>query len=87
MIGAGYYKEEGIMIGTDFERVNVITNLSAHPTKKSNWTIKYPYLTVTEAGEDEVAPVRKSRESASIRTPNPLSYRAVTILKTIFWKH
>ena len=24
MIGAGYYKEEGIMIGTDFERVNVI---------------------------------------------------------------
>lgn len=34
MIGAGYYKEEGIMIGTDFERVNVITNLSAQPTKK-----------------------------------------------------
>ena len=35
MIGAGYYKEEGIMIGTDFERVNVITNLSAQPTKKN----------------------------------------------------
>lgn len=34
MIGAGYYKEEGIMIGSDFERVNVISNVSAHPAKR-----------------------------------------------------
>lgn len=34
MIGAGYYKEEGIVLGTDFERVNVITNLTAHPSKR-----------------------------------------------------
>ena len=34
MIGAGYYKEEGIILGTDFERVNVITNLTAHPSKR-----------------------------------------------------
>ncbi len=34
MIGAGYYKEEGIMLGSDFERVNVITNLAATPAKR-----------------------------------------------------
>ncbi len=34
MIGAGYYKEEGIMYGSDFQRVNVMTNLSAHPSKR-----------------------------------------------------
>ncbi|WP_255469405.1 SusC/RagA family TonB-linked outer membrane protein [Butyricimonas hominis] len=34
MIGAGYYKEEGIVLGTDFERVNVITNLTAYPSKR-----------------------------------------------------
>lgn len=34
MIGAGYYKEEGIVFGTDFERVNVITNLTANPSKR-----------------------------------------------------
>ena len=34
MIGAGYYKEEGIALGSDFERINVLTNLSATPTKR-----------------------------------------------------
>ena len=34
MVGAGYYKEEGIMYGSDFQRINVMTNLSAHPTKR-----------------------------------------------------
>lgn len=34
MIGAGFYKEEGIMIGSDFQRVNVISNVSANPSKR-----------------------------------------------------
>ncbi len=34
MIGAGYYKEEGIMLGSDFQRVNVLTNISATLSKK-----------------------------------------------------
>lgn len=34
MVGAGYYKEEGIMYSSDFERVNVLTNLVAKPTKR-----------------------------------------------------
>ena len=34
MIGAGYYKEEGIMYGSDFQRINVLTNISVHPTKR-----------------------------------------------------
>lgn len=34
MIGAGYYKEEGIMYGSDYQRVNVMTNLMAQPTKR-----------------------------------------------------
>ncbi|WP_279109332.1 SusC/RagA family TonB-linked outer membrane protein [Butyricimonas virosa] len=34
MIGAGYYKEEGIALGSDFERINVLTNLSSTPTKR-----------------------------------------------------
>ena len=34
MLGAGYYKEEGIQYGSDYERVNVMTNLMAQPTKR-----------------------------------------------------
>ncbi|WP_303179125.1 SusC/RagA family TonB-linked outer membrane protein, partial [uncultured Butyricimonas sp.] len=34
MVGAGYYKEEGIMLGSDFERINVVTNLQANPSKR-----------------------------------------------------
>ncbi len=34
MIGAGYYKEEGIMLSSGFERVNVISNVQANPTKR-----------------------------------------------------
>lgn len=34
MVGISYYKEEGIMLSSDFERVNVITNLSANPSKR-----------------------------------------------------
>ena len=33
MIGAGYYREEGIALGSDYRRVNVLTNLTAFPTK------------------------------------------------------
>ena len=31
LIGAGYYTEEGIMYGSDFSRVNLLTNLSTLP--------------------------------------------------------
>lgn len=34
MIGAGYYSEEGIAIGSDYRRVNVLANLTAFPTKR-----------------------------------------------------
>lgn len=34
MIGAGYYKEEGIMLNSDFQRINVLTNVSVHPSPK-----------------------------------------------------
>ena len=34
MIGAGYFKEGGIMYGSDFQRLNVMTNISARPTKR-----------------------------------------------------
>ncbi len=34
MIGAGYYSEEGIAIGSDYRRVNVLTNLTAFPSKR-----------------------------------------------------
>lgn len=34
MVGAGYYKEEGIAINTDYQRINVMTNLMAQPSKR-----------------------------------------------------
>lgn len=34
MIGAGYYKEEGIMHNSDYQRMNVLTNISVHPSKR-----------------------------------------------------
>lgn len=33
MIGAGFYKEEGIMPGSNFIRGNILTNLSVVPVK------------------------------------------------------
>ena len=42
MVGAGYYKETGIMPGSDFSRVNLLTNLSFNsgpsPFSMSNFT-------------------------------------------------
>lgn len=37
LIGAGFYKEEGIMTGSDFIRANFLTNLSVQPLK--NFTV------------------------------------------------
>lgn len=37
LIGAGYYDEKGIQKGSDFSRVNFITNLNAEPVK--NFTV------------------------------------------------
>lgn len=34
MVGAGYYKEEGIMINSNYQRANVITNLTAQPSRR-----------------------------------------------------
>lgn len=34
MVGLGFYTENGIMIGSDFKRVNFITNLSMQPAKR-----------------------------------------------------
>ncbi len=34
IVGAGYYDEEGIVINTGFTRFNVISNLTAYPTKR-----------------------------------------------------
>lgn len=55
MIGAGYYKEEGIMMGSDFERINVITNLSSNPTKRLslNNQISLTYSDRSRGGKGE----------------------------------
>lgn len=34
MVGAGYYDERGIAVNTDFTRFNVLSNLTANPTKR-----------------------------------------------------
>lgn len=34
MVGAGYFKEEGIVNGTDFQRFNITANLTANPMKQ-----------------------------------------------------
>lgn len=34
MVGAGYYNEEGIMLGSGFQRINIMSNLTAQPTPK-----------------------------------------------------
>ena len=34
MVGAGYYNEEGIMLGSGFKRINILSNLSAQPAKR-----------------------------------------------------
>lgn len=34
MFGAGYYKESGIMVGSDFARANILMNMVAEPTSR-----------------------------------------------------
>lgn len=34
MFGGGYYRESGIMIGSDFTRANILMNLSANPVER-----------------------------------------------------
>lgn len=34
MVGAGFYKEEGIVVGTDFQRFNLMANISAKPADR-----------------------------------------------------
>lgn len=47
MVGAGYYKETGIMPGSDFARVNLLTNLSFNPVKKLTVDSRF-YLAYTD---------------------------------------
>ena len=47
MVGAGYYKETGIMPGSDFSRVNLLTNLSFNPVKKLTVDSRF-YLAYTD---------------------------------------
>ena len=62
MIGAGYYKEEGIALGSDFERINVLTNLSATPTKRLKIDNQIS-LIVTVAAEGKVKQATKLKVS------------------------
>lgn len=55
LVGAGWYKEKGIMLGTDFKRVNLITNLNITP--RTNFKIDARlYLAYTDRnrGKGEV---------------------------------
>ena len=47
MVGAGYYKETGIMPGSDFSRVNLLTNLSFNSVKKLTVDSRF-YLAYTD---------------------------------------
>lgn len=47
MVGAGYYKEVGIMPGSDFYRVNLLTNLSFNPVKNLTVDSRF-YLAYTD---------------------------------------
>ncbi|MFR7810936.1 MAG: hypothetical protein ACLU4N_17650 [Butyricimonas faecihominis] len=40
MIGAGYYKEEGIMHNSDYQRINVLTNISVTHKNALLWIIR-----------------------------------------------
>lgn len=55
LIGAGWYKEKGIMVGTDFQRANLITNLNVTPRKNMKIDARL-YLAYTDRnrGKGEV---------------------------------
>ena len=47
LVGAGYYKETGIMPGSDFSRVNLLSNLSMTPVKQLTVDCRF-YLAYTD---------------------------------------
>lgn len=50
LVGAGWYKEKGIMIGTDFKRANLITNLNITPRENLKIDVRF-YLAYTDRGK------------------------------------
>ena len=63
MVGAGYYKETGIMPGSDFSRVNLLTNLSFNPVKKLTVDSRF-YLAYTDRSRGATS--GDARDSRSI---------------------
>lgn len=51
MIGAGYYKEEGIMLSSDYSRANLMINLSAKPAPLLNMDAQV-YLAYTDKSKN-----------------------------------
>ncbi len=47
MVGAGWYDEKGIMLGSDFSRVNILTNLNVTPRENLNVDARL-YLAYTD---------------------------------------
>lgn len=62
MMGIGYYTESGIMIGSDFGRLNMLMNLSATPTKR-----------ITIDGRVYLAYTDKSRNTRGAHSLAPMS--------------
>ncbi|MEI3419648.1 MAG: hypothetical protein V8R91_00445 [Butyricimonas faecihominis] len=85
MIGAGYYKEEGIMYGSDYQRVNVLTNISVQPTKRLTLDNQLS-LSYTDRSRGNGTGGSKVEGV----TVNPMQsttlYRESLILKRIYWK-
>ena len=53
VVGLGYFKEEGIMIGTDFQRATLAANLTARPMKRLQMDLRsiFAYSDRSRGGE------------------------------------
>lgn len=68
MMGIGYYTESGIMVGSDFGRLNMLMNLSANPTKR-----------ISIDGRVYLAYTDKSRNTRGAHSLAPMqAYEAMT---------
>lgn len=72
MVGAGWYDESGIMLGSDFKRANIISNLSITPRKNLQLDARL-YLSYTDRSTGAASAGLSSGTKIEGMTVNPVS--------------
>lgn len=72
LVGAGFYNEKGIMVGSDFQRINLISNLNIQPRKNLKFDARI-YLAYTDRSKGAASTSFSSGRAIEGLTVDPKS--------------